>query len=105
MRGYPDSVSEPGPKSVPTKSVSASFHETSLLASGSEKPPETNTFAFGSNSRTTLASAPPRDRETRHFSYLGWRKVAPSQTQFSFSASARTSRSRTVSHFGSALRY
>ena len=37
IRGYPDDVSEPGPKSVPSQSVSSSRHATKDLASGSDE--------------------------------------------------------------------
>lgn len=65
VRGYPESVSEPSPKSVPTKRTSRLCHETDDLASGSTKPPSSagmNLSETRSNSRTTVASAPPRDR-------------------------------------------
>ncbi len=67
--------------------------------------PSTNFFASRSNSRTTLASPPPRERETRQRSYFGGNAFDPAQTQFSFSFLARASRSSTVSQAGSALRY
>src|ERR1051325_11609549 len=79
--------------------------ETLLLASGIVKPFFTKDFVVTSNSRTTLASAPPRDKEIRQRSYFGIRKSTLCQTQFSFSAFPSASRSRTVSHFGVALRY
>ena len=40
-------VSEPGPKSVPTQSVSASRQATLDFASGSVKPPATNALVDG----------------------------------------------------------
>ena len=55
----------PGPKSVPTKIVSASSHSTLFFASGRLKPPSTKALSSMSNSRTTVASAPPRDSDTR----------------------------------------
>src|SRR5262249_27110268 len=57
------------------------------------------------NAACLLSAAPPRDRERRQRSYLGRRKSAPCQTQFSFSWSLRASRSSTVSQFGWSLRY
>lgn len=54
----------PGPKSVPTSSVSWSFHDTLLFAAGRKNPPSTNCFLPASNSRWTLASEPPRERLT-----------------------------------------
>ncbi len=104
IRGYPDDVSEPGPKSVPSHRVSASRHATNDLASGRLKPPETNSLVFVSNSRRTDASEPPGERFTRHRSYSGARQVAPWKTQGFPSALASASTSRTVSHCGAALR-
>ena len=56
----------PGPKSVPTQSVSSSRQATLDFASGSEKPPATNCFVPVSNSRFTEASEPPGERLTMH---------------------------------------
>jgi hypothetical protein len=55
----------PGPTSVAIHSVSASFQSTSCLASGETKPSLTKALATRSNSRTTTASAPPRDSDSR----------------------------------------
>ena len=41
IRGYPDVVMDPGPKSVPTRSVLESYQATRLLASGRKNPPST----------------------------------------------------------------
>jgi len=91
--------------SVPTNNVSASIHATEDLASGSVKPSATNCRVFRSNSRTTLASAPPRDSDSRQRPSYGRRHCAPFQTQFSFSFLPSASRSRIVSQAGCSLRY
>ena len=98
-------MNESGPKSVPTYTVSMSFQPIVLLASGSVKPSATNSFLMTSNSRTTAASAPPRDRDSRQRSYFGYRQSMPASTQLSFSALPSASRSNTSSHFGAGLRY
>ena len=89
---------------MPTQSVSSSRHATLDLASGSTKPPETNSFFFVSNSRRTDASEPPGERLTMHRSYAGARQVAPCQTHGFPSAFASASTSITVSHDGAAVR-
>ena len=66
IRGYPEDVSEPGPKSVPTQSVSSSRHAMLDLASGREKPSGTKSLVPVSNSRFTEASEPPGERLTMH---------------------------------------
>ena len=104
MRGYPDSVSEPGPKSVPTNTVSWSSHDRPDLASGNWKPSATNSSFSMSNSRTTVASAPPRDSSINATVYSGSMTSAPAQTQFSSSVSAKASTSMMTSHSGSSVR-
>ena len=95
----------PGPKSVVTNTVSRSTQVALPLASGRTKPSVTKVLLRGSNSRTTAASAPPRESETRQRWWPGVSQSAPSNTQFSFSAWPRASMSSTVSQRGEALRY
>src|SRR5436190_16765027 len=76
-----------------------------LLDSGSSKPSFTNVLETRSNSRTTFASAPPRESETSARDEPVGNTSAPPQNQFSFSAVASESRSSTDSQTGSALRY
>ena len=57
-----------------------------------------------SNSRTTAASDPPRDREINAREWSGSMTSAPAHTQFSPSARANSSRSMTTSQSGSAVR-
>src|SRR5437773_1272088 len=76
-----------------------------LFDSGSSKPPFTKVFETRSNSRTTLASAPPREIETSARDESVGSTSAPPQNQFSFSAAASESRSSTDSQTGWALRY
>ncbi|SHU21297.1 Uncharacterised protein [Mycobacteroides abscessus subsp. abscessus] len=104
-RGYPESVRLPGPKSVPTYTVSASTQLIWVLASGSSNPPATNCLVSRSNSRTTTASEPPRDRLTSARRKSGRSAAAPAHTQFSSSVAARASTSMTTSHSGSCRRY
>ncbi len=104
IRGYPEAVIEPGPKSVPTQTVSSSRQETLDLASGREKPSGTKAFVFVSNSRTTAASEPPCDNSIRHRVYAGGRQAELWKTQDLPSAFASASTSSTVSHFGLAER-
>ena len=104
IRGYPDDVSDPDPKSVPSQSVFSSRHAMKDLASGSVKPPETNSFVFVSNSRSTDASEPPGERLTMHRTYAGARHCAPWKTHGLPSAFASASTSSTVSHCGAAVR-
>jgi hypothetical protein len=104
MRGYPEVVMDPGPKSVPTQTVSWSSHERLDLASGRAKPPGTNSFVFVSNSRITFASEPPIDSSIVHRLYAGGRQSALSQTQDLPSVFASASTSSTVSHCGLAVR-
>ena len=66
-------VIEPGPKSVATNTLSLFRHATWLLASGRVYPFFMNAFFVRSNSRTALASAPPRDRDTRASLYSGFK--------------------------------
>src|SRR5690606_40991244 len=75
------------------------------LASGRKKPSLIQSFFDRSNSRVTSASAPPRDSAIRQRVYCGRRQLAPCHTQFSPSALFSASKSSTVSHSGSALRY
>src|SRR5207245_7266465 len=105
IRLYPDWVSDPGPKSVPTYSVSRLRQATWLLASGKENPPGTNDFVVRSNSRTTCASEPPLEICTRQRWYSGGSGMAPSQTHATRSTLERESRSRTVSQPGRRVRY
>ncbi len=42
-----------------------SRHDAEPFASGTTKPPFTNSLWSMSNSRISIASAPPRERETR----------------------------------------
>src|SRR6185295_16181944 len=81
IRGYPDVVIEPGPKSVPTQTVSSSRQATLDLASGRAKPLDTNSFFLVSNSRTTAASEPPCDSSIRQRVWAGGRQVALLKTQ------------------------
>lgn len=57
------SVSDPSPKSVLTSRVSWSSQPTLCLPAGSENPSATNWQVAMSNSRTAIASKPPRDRQ------------------------------------------
>src|SRR5690606_26864689 len=75
------------------------------LASGRSKPSLTKAFSTRSNSRVTVASAPPRDSDNRQRRYSGRRQLEPFQTQLTPSALPRASRSSSTSHFGSSLRY
>ena len=59
----------------------------------------------GSNSRSTVASAPPRESLTMHRRFSGARHSRPLYTHGSPSAFTRASMSRTVSHAGLAVRY
>jgi hypothetical protein len=61
-RGYPDSVSEPSPKSVPSSTVFSSSQLIRVFASGNSNPSATNSRVRMSNSRTIAASDPPCDR-------------------------------------------
>ena len=99
IRGYPDSVSEPGPKSVPTSTVSWSSQEIRDLASASSKPSATKDVVRMSNSRKMLASEPPRDSEIKASVWSGSMTSAPAHTQFSPSARASSSRSMRTSHW------
>src|SRR5262245_15831025 len=96
---------EPGPKSVPTYTVSLSFQLMDDLPSDSMKPSGSHFLAARSNSRTTLASLPPRERLTRQRSYVGYRHAAPRQTQLAFSARLSASTSMRISHAGLAFTY
>jgi hypothetical protein len=60
--GNPAADIDPSPKSVPTSTVFSSSQLTSFLAAGRLNPPATNSLVAMSNSRTTIASEPPRDR-------------------------------------------
>ncbi len=95
----------PGPKSVPTQSVFSSRQATCDLASGSEKPPETNCLSAVSNSRNTEASEPPRASRTMQRTLAGGRQPASWKTHDLPSALASASTSSTVSHSGEAERY
>ena len=105
MRGYPEVVSEPGPKSVATKIASRPCQAIVLFASGRVKPSATNCFLVTSNSRTTLASAPPRDSDSSTRSRSGSSQLAPFHTQFSPSCLPSASRSSTTSQAGCSVRY
>ncbi len=84
--------------------MSASRQVTDDFASGSVKPSGTNAFVTVSNSRMTLASAPPRESETRQRRKSGGRQSAPLKSHGMFSALARASMSMTVSQAGAAVR-
>ena len=90
---------------MPTHSVFSSFQLTIDFASESSKPPSTNAFAKVSNSRLTVASAPPRDSDTMQWRWSGHRQLAPFHTQLVSSAADRASRSSTVSHAGESVAY
>jgi hypothetical protein len=74
------------------------------LASGRLKPSAMNWRLAVSNSRTTTASAPPRESWIRQRVLSPPRQLTLFQTQFSFSALARASRSSSSSQAGSARR-
>ena len=61
IRGYPESVSEPGPKSVPTQSVSCRATPGSTWPPAARSRLSTKSFVFVSNSRRTAASEPPTE--------------------------------------------
>ena len=103
-RGYPDSVSEPSPKSVPISTVFSSSQLIWVLASGTSKPSATNSPVRMSNSRTTAASEPPRDRLISAREWSGSMTLAPAHTQFSSSSAASASRSITTSQSGASVR-
>ena len=69
------------------------------LASVSVKPSLRKDLAAGSNSRTTTASPPPRDRFTRQ-RLSETLHSAPFHTQFSCSSAASLSTSSSVSQAG-----
>jgi hypothetical protein len=100
VRAYPDVVMLPGPKSPATSSASSSYQVTLCFASGRRNPPSTNARRSRSNSRTSTASAPPRESRTRQRRYSGSRHVAPPYDQFTPSSRASRSTSSTVSHEG-----
>jgi hypothetical protein len=102
IRGYPDEVIEPGPKSVPNTTVFSSSQVIWDLASASSKPSFTNDLLARSNSRTTAASPPPRESVSRQRLSEGVQS-APAQTQFSCSSSASLSTSSSTSHAGAAF--
>ena len=103
-RGYPESVSDPSPKSVPSSTVFSSSQLIWVLASGSSKPPGTNSRVRMSNSRTIAASEPPRERLISATVWSGSMTSAPAHTQFSPSASARASTSIITSQSGDSVR-
>ncbi len=108
VRGYPDVVVLPGPRSVATSTVSRSTQPSEPLASGRKKPPssgDTQVRLSRSNSRVTSASEPPCDSATRACRKSGRSTFAPCQTQSWPSAALSASRSSTTSQSGSAVRY
>ena len=70
------------------------------LASGRVKPPATKSREARSNSRSTTASAPPRDSFTMARSWVPGIVVAPLHVQSSPSFAASASRSSRMSHSG-----
>src|SRR5262245_51105227 len=82
MRAYPDVVMLPSPKLVETITVLASTHARPDFASGRKKPSLTKDLVTASNSRTSVASAPPRERLTRQSRYSGCRQLAPRHAHF-----------------------
>ena len=60
---------------MPTNTLSGPRQATWLLASGSVYPSLTNDLVVRSNSRTTLASAPPRESEIRASLYSGLQRL------------------------------
>ena len=81
IRGYPDVVSVPEPKSVLTRIASDPIQATFCFASGRKNPPLMNWPDSTLNSRISTASAPPRERNTRHSRWAGGRQVAPLHDQ------------------------
>src|ERR671910_468134 len=104
MKGYPEFVSEPEPKSRETSNVFASTHVAPPFDSGRWNPPATKDFDSMSNSRIWFASLPPFESETKQRRCSGGRQLTPWYTQLAPSRFARSSTSRTVSQFGDAVR-
>src|SRR5262249_18789162 len=103
-RGYPESVSDPSPKSVPTSTVSSSSQPIRVLASPTVNPSATNSRVLMSNSRTSTASDPPRDSPISASENSGSITSAPPHTQFSSSPAANSSTSISTSQSGSSVR-
>jgi hypothetical protein len=91
------------PTALDSNSVSPSSQLAPPLASGTKKPSGRNVLVGMSNSRSTAASLPPRDRRTMARSCVPGRVVAPPQIQSSPSAVASASRSIRTSQRGSSL--
>src|SRR5699024_4752542 len=92
-RADPESVPSdpPGSSGAESRRVSASTQEAEHFASASRTPPSdsgTNSRVVRSNSRSSTASAPPRDRRIRARSSAGRRTTVPAYTQLTPSREA-----------------
>ncbi len=105
VRAYELSVRLPGPKSVPTKTVSRSIHDTIVFATGTSNPPSTKSPVPRSSSRTATASPPSGESETSARSCAGDSSCARENCHGIPSASPSASRSSSTSHSGAGASY